>query len=88
MIIFKYHIGSNNLNLILSLTIGIRNIFIYTLICKLMESNEDMIRYANRDRQMKSRSQSHTPMDVDTDPFSFDQMRDQLDGIQQDNSNY
>ena len=27
-------------------------------------------------------------MDVDTDPFSFDQMRDQLDGIQQANSNY
>ena len=27
-------------------------------------------------------------MDVGTDPFSFDQMRDQLDGIQQTNSNY
>ena len=27
-------------------------------------------------------------MDVDTDPFSFDQMRNQLDGIQQANSNY
>ena len=27
-------------------------------------------------------------MDVDTDPFSFDQMRDQLDGIQQANTNY
>ena len=27
-------------------------------------------------------------MDVDTDPFSFDQMRDQLNGIQQTNSNY
>ena len=27
-------------------------------------------------------------MDVDTDPFSFDQMRDQLDRIQQVNSNY
>ena len=27
-------------------------------------------------------------MDVDTDLFSFDQMRDQLDGIQQANSNY
>ena len=27
-------------------------------------------------------------MDVDTDPFSFDQMRDQIDGIQQANSNY
>ena len=26
-------------------------------------------------------------MDVDTDPFSFDQMRDQRDGIQQANSN-
>ena len=37
---------------------------------------------------MKSRSRSHTPMDVDPDPFSFDQMRDQLDGIQQANSNY
>ena len=30
----------------------------------------------------------HISMDVDTDPFSFDQMRDQLDGIQQANSNY
>ena len=37
---------------------------------------------------MKSRSRSHTPIDVDTDPFSFDQMRNQLDGIQQVNSNY
>ena len=37
---------------------------------------------------MKSRSRSHTPMDVDTDPFSFDQTREQLDGIQQANSNY
>ena len=27
-------------------------------------------------------------MDVDTDPFSFEHMRDQLDGIQQVNSNY
>ena len=27
-------------------------------------------------------------MDVGTDPFSFDQMRDQLDGIQQTNSNF
>ena len=27
-------------------------------------------------------------MDVDTYPFSFDQMTDQLDGIQQANSNY
>ena len=26
-------------------------------------------------------------MDVDTDPFSFDQMRDQLDVVQQANSN-
>ena len=31
---------------------------------------------------------NHTPMDVDTDPFSFYQMRDQLDGTQQANSNY
>ena len=38
--------------------------------------------------QMKSRSRSHTPMNVDTDPFSFDQMRYQFDGIQQANSNY
>ena len=29
------------------------------------------------------RYRSHTPMDVDTDLFLFDQMRDQLDGIQQ-----
>ena len=36
----------------------------------------------------KSRSRSHTPMDVDTNPFSFDQMRDQIGGIQQANSNY
>ena len=35
--------------------------------------------------KLKSRSRSHTPMDVDTDLFSFDQMRDQLDGIQQAN---
>ena len=34
------------------------------------------------------KSWSHTPIDVDSYPFSFDQMRDQLDGIQQDNSNY
>ena len=27
-------------------------------------------------------------MDVDTDPFSFDQMRNQLDAVQQANSNY
>ena len=37
---------------------------------------------------MKSRSRSHTPIDVDTDPLSFYQMRDQLDGIKQANSNY
>ena len=33
---------------------------------------------------MKSRSRSHTPIDVDTDPLSFDQ----LDGIKQAYSNY
>ena len=27
-------------------------------------------------------------MDVDTDPLSFDQIRDQINGIQQANSNY
>ena len=53
-----------------------------------MEKNEDIIRYASRDLPIKSRSQSHTPIDVDSDPFSFDQMRYQLDGIQQANSNY
>ena len=53
-----------------------------------MESNEEIRRCARRDRQMKSRSRSHTPIDVDTDPFLFDKIRDQLDGIQQANSNY
>ena len=53
-----------------------------------MEYNEKIKRYAKRDRQMKLESRSHTPIDVDTDPFSFGQMRDQLDGIQQANSNY
>ena len=53
-----------------------------------MESNDEIRRNASRDRQMNKRSRSHTPVDVDTDPFSFDQMRDQPDGIQQANSNY
>ena len=60
----------------------------YTFICKLVESNEEIRRYAMRDRQMKSRFLSHTLMDFDTDPFSFDQMRDQLDEIQHADSNY
>ena len=37
---------------------------------------------------MKLRSWSHTPINVDSFSFSFDQMRDQLDGTQQANSNY
>ena len=53
-----------------------------------MELNGEIRGYFRRDRQMKSRSRSHTPMEVDTDPFSFDQMKDQLDGIHKANSNY
>ena len=60
----------------------------HTFVHKLIESSEEIRGYVRRDRQMKSKSRSHTPMDVDSDPFSFDQMRDQLDGIQQVNSNY
>ena len=88
MVIFKNHIGSNYLySCFKSNYWNSEYISIHTHL-QIMESKEEIRRYARRDRQMKSRSRSHTPMDVDTDPFSFDQMRDQLDGIKQANSNY
>ena len=88
MVIFKNHIGSNNFYSCFKSNYWNSEYISAHTHLQIMESNEEIRRYARRDRQMKSRSRSHTPMDVDTDPFSFDQMRYQLDGIQQANSNY
>ena len=60
----------------------------HKLICKLIKSNEEIRRYSRRDRQMKSRFWSYTPIDVNTNPFLFTKIGDQLDRIKQANSNY
>ena len=72
MIIFEYHIGSNNLYSWFKSNNGNCNILVHTFFCKLMKPDKEIRRYAKRDIQMKSRSRSHTPIDFDLDSFSFD----------------
>ena len=53
-----------------------------------MESNEEIRRYARRDRQMNRDTEAALQWMLIQIHFQFDQMRDQLDAIQQANSNY